>query len=151
MPACVWMPRGVCLFRDDRRLRQARRFSGVDLGFGDPAEAEPRHGADCVLGMPVVADRPARTQHDLADLRIGHVAAAEHRKSKFVPADGAIAMLDQVTQTVECTHGKRDRRPIAGELTDGRIKDERAEFEPRRCHAPIFWHAEHGPSRLPGA
>jgi len=55
--------------------------------------------------VAVVAHRASRAQHDLRELRVGYVGAAEHGLHQLIAADRAIAVLDQETQAFE--HARR--------------------------------------------
>jgi hypothetical protein len=139
---CVGFGGGVDRLADGpfrRRVDDPRRR--------DPAEAEARHGADRVLHLAVVAHRAPRAQHDLADLRIGHVAAPEHRLRQLVAADRAFAVHDEILQAVERARRQHDRRTVARELAGRGVEQERPEdVRPKASvclrHAQLFWLAQ---------
>ena len=92
-----------------------------------PAESEARHRADRALFVSVVADRAARAQHDLRELRVGCIAAAEHGAHEFVAADGAFAMLDQALQAFERARRQGLRHAVAEQFASRGIQYVRAE------------------------
>ena len=94
----------------DRRRRE--RLHAIDGGFDaldrrTPPVAELRHRSDQPLRLSVVADRATRLQHDLAELRIGHVDPPPDRGDEFVAPDRAVTMFDQVDQAIEYARWQR--------------------------------------------
>ncbi len=117
--------------RGDRRGIRVRRGGHgrrvLDRGLRDPAEAEARHRADHPLFVAVVADRAPAAQDDLGELRIGDIAAREHRAGELVAIDGALAVLDQVHQALEHPRRQRHRGIVVQQLALGQVQHVAAE------------------------
>lgn len=93
------------------------------LDVSHPAIAEARQGADRVLLVGAVADRLPCTGHDLAEQVVGDRDPSPDGGDQLIPADGAVAVLEQVGQGVE--HARLDgEQPV-------RV----IEFPPRRNQA----------------
>src|SRR5690606_9064604 len=65
-----------------------------------------------------------RAQDDLAQLRVGHVVAAERGLPQLVAVDRAVAVLDQVAQAFEHARLQRHERVVAAQfaLGDGELE-----------------------------
>jgi hypothetical protein len=119
---------GVAL-RSGRRLARRLAGSGLDPHLGHPAEAVARHGQHGVLRLPVVAHRAPRAHDDLAELRIGYVAAPEDRSNQFVAGDRPVAVLDQVQQAFEHARLQGDRLAVPAEFARRGVQHAGAEVE----------------------
>src|SRR5216683_813345 len=85
--------------------RLARRCCWVaihlSVDVAHEAQALARDGADKLLAVAVVADCLARSVDAAGQGRIGHNAAAPHRRNEIVLCDDAIAVLHNVDQQIE--------------------------------------------------
>ncbi len=84
--------------------------------------------------VAVVADRAPGPQHDLRELRVGHVGAAEHRLHQLVAAHRAIPMLDQADQTLENARGQSHGFAAEPQFAGGQIERVFPETIPNDAH-----------------
>ncbi len=127
-----------------RRDTRSVRLDDTDARLRHPPIAILRHRADAALVVAVVADRASRTQHDLAELRIGNVDAAPERSDELVAPDRTLAVLDQVHEAVEHARRHRDRRAAPRELAGRTVETVFAELIRRRLDHAM--RAEHSRS-----
>ena len=71
----------------------------IDLGH--PAIAESRDRAQDALILAVIAEFATYAQDGLSDQGVADFGFAPDRRNKFITADGAIAMLDQVAKAIK--------------------------------------------------